>query len=61
MVAPPPHPDSERSDVDSLLKSAGRLFFGQLGDEVLGVVGRLRLHGGPDGPRHMTRLSRQTV
>lgn len=51
-----PHPDSEVPDVRSLLQGRGGLFFGQLGDEVLGVVGRLRLHGRPDRSGHATRL-----
>lgn len=51
------HPDSKVSDVGSLLQGHGGLFFSHLGDEVLGVVGGLRLHGGPYRSGHAARLS----
>lgn len=54
------HPNSELSNVDSLLQGGGGLFFSHLGDEVLGVVGRLCLHGRPDCSGHATRLSRRS-
>ena len=51
------HPDSEVSDVDSPLQGRSGLFFSHLGDEVLGVVGGLRLHGCPYRSGHTARLS----
>lgn len=56
---PPSHPDSELPDVGSLLQGRGGLFFGQFGDEVLGVVGGLRLHGGADRSGHAACLLRR--
>lgn len=52
-----PHPDSELPDVGALPQGRSRLLFGHLGDEVLGVVGGLSLHGGPDGSGHSTVLA----
>lgn len=53
------HPDSKLFDVSAALQSCSSLFLGQLGDEVLGVIGGLRLHGSPDHSGHLARLSRR--
>lgn len=53
-----PHPDSELCDVDSFLQSSCGFFFSHFGDEVLSVVGSLRLHGSPDRSAHAAALGR---